>query len=230
MYKLYITNKSIDEKGDWGDFVVYKDFTIKHSALSPSEIHGYVIQKITKKTQVFAKDFSNRINTVNNINTFTSNHVKYMNESYYEVFYILNGKSIDGDQFQNGPILHYIDGYPDDEFPTAGIIHMMGASIFIPDSKESVEKCINIQSKNITILGLKWSTSENTPANGLPYRKEIPDISTHIKSNVVHHVVEAHWNGIPGFTIKNINSINKEKQNINYNKSPITTVKQYIIQ
>lgn len=223
MYKLHITNKKITERNNWGDFVVYKDFTVKHDTLRASDIHGYVIQKITKTSKVYAKDFSNNIELVSNINSFTDNYVKYMNDSYYEVFYILNGMSIDGDQFQNGPILHYIDGYPDDEFPTAGIIHMSGSSVFIPDTKEAIEKCINSTSKNITILGLKWSTSENTPANGLPYRKDLPDISIYFKSNIVHHIVEAYWNGIPGFTVKNNNSQNSQNSN-----SKKTTVKQYI--
>lgn len=200
-----------------GEFVVHKAFQVT----SPKEeqVYGYVIQLVQKVTDAYTIKKHNKIikvEKIENISEFTSGYVNYMNDSYFELFFIINGQSKYGDNFQNGPILIYTpnpnnvtDIGPDDEIPTKGTINVTGTSWFIPGTKKDITKLckeinsinskMNINNKNsntIEILGLNWSLNPNTPANGLPYidtdkSKEVFKLGR--ASNVLEHTVNVKW-------------------------------------
>lgn len=207
-----------------GEFVVHKEFKIKlNSNPRKRKIYGYVIQKVEKKTTAYT--IINGIETkIKNISEFTNNYVNYMNDSYYELFFVIDGLSTVGDNFQNGSILEYTyddsDGSygPDDRTDTKGIIKIKGTSWFIPSTRYEVENNYTMVNSNnemnvendknmINILGFNWSLDENTPANGLPIMsiKEGRDIEElEIDSNILEHNVEVKWD-----TTKKINGISK---------------------
>jgi hypothetical protein len=214
MYVLaqYNTRKTA---GICGDFVVHKKFKVT-SKYSKS-IYGYVIQKIEKTTDV--QDNTNR--KITNIEAFTSDQVKYMNDSYYELFIIENGISIDGDNFQNGALLEYeYDSsekkwYALDDTPTKGNIIQKGTSWFISDTEENVRRKkeeyeASVERRDISILGTEWLIDPNTPANGLPI---LPPISL-VKmledypkeSNILEHTVTIEWNCCEKENTSNISS------------------------
>lgn len=196
-----------------GEFVVHKEFQVKlRSNLRIRKIYGYVIQKVEKKTDAYT--IIDGIETkIDDITEFTSGYVKYMNESYYELFFIVEGKSIDGDNFQNGAILEYTEGEdstmgPDDRTNTKGIITVKGSSWFIKSTENEVmdnireaynnsRMNVNNSDNSIDILGINWSLSNNTPANGLPYMsidgKNIIE-RLPLDSNILVHNVEVKWN------------------------------------
>jgi hypothetical protein len=207
-----------------GEFVVHKEFKIK-SKINPRKrkIYGYVIQKVEKTTDAYI--IKDNIQTkIANISEFTNNYVNYMNESYYELFFIIDGISTYGDNFQNGAILEYTynnsnGSYgPDDRTDTKGIIRIKGTSWFISATENEVkinqnivnsnsEMNINNVGKSINILGINWSLDKNSPANGLPFilieeGKEIETLKR--DSNILEHNVEVKWN-----TTKRINGISE---------------------
>jgi hypothetical protein len=203
-----------------GEFVVHKAFQLKlNSNPRVRNIFGYVIQKVEKNTDAYIID--GRSKRIRDISEFTSGQVKYMNESYYELFCIINGQSIDGDNFQNGAILEYtedIDGSfgPDDRTNTKGTIRITATSWFIKaDEKEVkdtytlIQNHVNMDKVNevdeineinatndIQIMGLTWSLNKNTPTNGLPYIKNISTINIEKlskNSNILEHNVKVTW-------------------------------------
>jgi len=209
----------IIESKEWGDFSVYKEFSVSHPEKDAKDIYGYVIQKVIKRTKVFLAegDAIKTLTKEDEILAFTNGQVNYANSEYYEVFFIRGGRSESADSFQNGALLHYNvddvnDIYADDEVPTAGVISMVGESYF----REATEKDVlytlaaseNPDIQMITILGADWSTDTTLPANGLPYRAELPIEFTNVRdSNTLQHVVKAVWNGIGG-SINGINTRN----------------------
>jgi hypothetical protein len=205
-----------------GEFVVHKEFKIK-SKNNPRKrkIFGYVIQKVEKTTDAYIiKD--NKENKIANISKFTNNFVNYMNDSYYELFFIIDGLSSYGDNFQNGAILEYTydnsNGTygPDDRTDTKGIITVKGTSSFILANEKEVksnqnivnsEMNINNVENSINILGINWLLDKKSPANGLPFilieeGKEIQTLKR--DSNVLEHIVEVKWD-----TTKKIDGISE---------------------
>ena len=243
-----MSNYTIDvnqeiESDNWGDFKIYKDFNISHINIPTKEIYGYVIQEVVKTTTLYTYENNNLqlLTTTNSIMEFTSGQVNYANNKYYEVFYIVGGKSVSGDMFTNGALIHYniddiSDIYPDDEVATAGIICMTGKCYFVSASKEVVNKNINSKRRIVNILGLNWDTDKDLPANGLPYRTDIPldIISRSSDGSALKHKVVVIWNGINGkinHDILNNNLLdiwNNCSESSNKNKYQNFTEKTYV--
>jgi uncharacterized protein YlzI (FlbEa/FlbD family) len=203
MSNYTIKAKQDTQSDNWGDFQLYKDFNISHISIPTKQIYGYVIQEVVKITKLYTYDNNNLqlLTTTEEIMDFTSGQVNYAKGTYYEVFYIVGGKSVSGDMFTNGALLHYnIDNindiYADDEVPTAGIVCMTGKCYFIEASKEEVNKKIKTKSRIVNIIGLEWDTNEDLPAHGLPYRADIPIDIIGRSGGVLNHKVVAIWNGI----------------------------------
>ncbi len=209
-----------------GEFVVHKAFQVTSSKKIP--VYGYVIQQVQKVTEAYTientienKNTSEKIEPIKNISKFTSGYVEYMNDSYYELFFIVKGQSTDGDNFQNGAILKYTadpmdptNVGPDDVIPTKGTIKVTGTSFFIPAPREEVETLLHTiedmhskmninnhtnkrnKKNTINILGLEWSLNPNTPANGLPYiewKRSAEVTALRRASNILEHNVEVKW-------------------------------------
>jgi hypothetical protein len=216
------SKKNYIQSDNWGEFSVYKEFSIKHPVIKKEDIYGYIIQKVNKNTKViyFKDDEEKIMNTTDDIMKFTSNQVNYSTKTYYELFFIIKGISTYADVFQNGPILHYNiedknDIYADDEVPTAGIISMIGESFFIEDIEDNVIK--NSKKENPTILNIKWDTSENLPSNGLPYTEELPNDFHKKNSNILIHDVNVKWNGIKHKELNIFNKKNNKNKTRNNN-------------
>lgn len=197
-----------------GEFVVHKEFQVKlNSQPRKKQIFGYVIQKVEKHTSAYTI-IDGKSKKINDIEKFTRNQVKYMNDSYYELFFIYEGKSTNGDNFQNGAILEYTSASnnssnigPDDKTKTKGTINVKGVSVFIPAEKDEINIIISSINSNknkmnisnnsnnndtntdkfINILGINWSLDSNTPANGLPYIK----IINRTELNKIHNLVKS---------------------------------------
>ena len=189
MYILQITNEH-NTAGKWGSFSVYKAFSVSNADINKKNINGFVIQKVEKTTVAYKQADDGSVSQIADIEEFTGGFTQYMNHSYYELFHIKHGESVAGDMFQNGAVLRYVKSgrkyYADDEPPTTGRIHMHGQACFIP----SVESA-----KLKNVLGLSWSLSGNTPANGLHYREEVPsDFFDRCQSNILDHDVVVEWN------------------------------------
>ncbi len=200
-----------------GEFIVHKAFQVTPS--KESKVYGYVIQLVQKVTEAYTIENKNTPKKIENVSTFTDGYVDYMNDSYCELFFIVEGQSTDGDNFQNGAILKYTahpndpsDVGPDDKIPTKGTIKVTGTSWFIPATQEEVETLIqtieaihskmninnnrNKKNSNINILGLEWSLNPNTPANGLPYiewERSAEVTALRRASNILEHNVEVKW-------------------------------------
>ena len=171
---------------------------------------GFILQYVTKKTVVHALCGDNTVKKIENIDEFTNNRVKYMNDSYYELFPILDGKSTYHDSFANGAVLHYekdkTKWYADNNPPTKGKIVQEGKLYFIPEKRSVVEDIISIIDKStrkrspiiVPIFGIEWDLNPIMPANGLPYTtQKIGDILESMrKSNSIQHTVSAVWDGI----------------------------------
>lgn len=204
-----------------GEFVVHKEFQVKlNTSPRKKKIFGYIIQKVEKNTEAYTNKNSIK-NSIKNISKFTSDYVRYMNDSYYELFFVIDGESTSGDNFQNGAILEYTfnnsnGSYgPDDRTNTSGAIDIKGTSWFIPSTENEVKNnnymvnsaTNNNSNKSIEILGIIWSLSQNTPANGLPFisiknGKNVEKLQS--DSNIVLHIVEVKWN-----TLEKINGISE---------------------
>ena len=230
MYKITAKDSEDIESESFGDFSVYKEFTVLHkdTTLSNDNIFGYIIQKVTKKTKcyVYEDDTIKILSTEDEIYNFTKKQVKYSNHNYYELFFVKKGISTEADRFQNGAISNYTKDnnnnngklYVDDAPPTAGVIHMYGESYYINSDKDDVIK--KSKEKNPRICGIQWSTDKKTPANGLPYRETIPDSIKELKdSNTIKHTVNVIWNSIDKNKLKNANIYDNALLNHNNNNS-----------
>lgn len=124
------------------------------------------------------------------------------------------------DQFQNGALLRYVEykrkrkGKPtvtewaaDDEPPTRGTITMVGFNRFVETDEATARGiAVSIGEDNpvgagagpgtITLTGVEWSLSKDTPANGLPYSADYR-VSEH-QSHATHRVTVT-W-GVDGAT------------------------------
>ena len=186
-------------------------------------VHGYIIQHVDKKTHA-AILTDTGVKRIHDIEQFTNDRVKYMNDSYYEVFPVINGEALDGDDFRNGAILRYVrDGkkyFADNNPPTAGTIDIIGNLFFIPDTEINVKKTITTLSKKrlpatIKLFNVDWETRKDTPANGLLFSSN--NVSYNImplsKSEPLIHKVSVWWNGITGNKL-NVNANIKNRNNI----------------
>ena len=217
--------KPWNENGDCGDFRSTIDFTISDSNENTYGINGIIVQYIQKSCKVDIYDpngagFSETLNTSDEIYNYTGGNVPYMNYNYLEYFEIVNGNSVDGDQFGNGAICKYEGKEPiidDEQDMSEGEIIQNGFAIFIPEPKASeIKKKSNIPWKSSTVL----------PANGLPmidFDYQIWEKIFAVKqSNVFVHSVNIKW--------KYLNIFQKERTNIyidNCNINPqITNIQQ----
>lgn len=217
--------KPWNENGDCGDFRSTIDFTISDSNENTYGINGIIVQYIQKSCKVDIYDpngagFSETLNTGDEIYNYTGGNVPYMNYNYLEYFEIVNGNSVDGDQFGNGAICKYEGKEPiidDEQDMSEGEIIQNGFAIFIPEPMASkIKKKSNIPWKSSTVL----------PANGLPmidYDSQIWEQIFAVKqSNVFVHSVNIKW--------KYLNIFQKERSNIyidNCNINPqITNIQQ----
>jgi len=214
MYTLRVDPAPVIEKCDaFGDFVVYKDFTVlppsssqtlsKTSAASkrtsPNKVKGIIVQYVDKTTSV--KDANNKVyNDTASISAFTSNKVNYSNDKYLEYFTLkADARSVYGDRFstgaivqydQTGPLSYTTDDAEYDTYKTEGTITMIGENWFISADNKGYRD----------ILALGWITetkSNPNPANGLhfmPYSKDKYDrLKNCISSNIFIHNVVARW-------------------------------------
>jgi len=247
MYQVQM-HELLRKEGSWGEFTVIKRFEVMNKKSSPvtnaSNVEslitnmsslgiskhsttsavpcGFIVQYVTKKTVVHALCADSSIKKIENIDDFTSNKVKYMNDAYYELFPVLDGKGTEDDSFTNGAVLRYEKDartwYADNNPPTKGTSVQEGTFYFIPEDKRVVEHVIDIIKKStrkrspiiVPILGLEWDLNPQLPANGLPYanQKRMGAILESMrKSNSIQHTVAIKWDGI-GPLNKNIKNKN----------------------
>lgn len=190
----------------YGDFRETKGYIITGKA----PVNGIVIQYINKRAKVeLAKPvkiggvLKNIVETSADIEALTKKSVKYMCDSYFEYFEIKGGKSIHGDQFQNGAIVPYLNAKTPETDNSIDVsrgaftkadgvsrdgvgIVQIGLNIFIPEGPEAA-----------AIRGEGWSMDESMPANGLPYLPYDPATWERYKllskSAVFKHQVEVAW-------------------------------------
>jgi hypothetical protein len=206
-----------------GDFYLSKKFQISHPAKAKSLVHGIVIQRVDRKTSATigpvrhetnisagdratldaASVFEGRkLKTSEEIASFTSNNVNYATHSYYEIFPILNGES-NVDRFGSGAIsAYYSDGKRSDNPSTTGNIHFRGRSFFIELEMEDVKLIKSNESTGgaIGYGSIVWSSSPETPANGLFYIESTPSTDAKIasiasSSGTLTHIVDVTWTG-----------------------------------
>jgi hypothetical protein len=235
MYLIKIINLE-NIAGTWGEHTVHKEFLVENAVKNKNKnigVNGFIVQIIMKKTDAYVLCNDRHIRNITNIDEFTSNNVRFMNSNYIELFPIIDGICEYGDNFQNGGILKYEKYrgkyYTNNNPPSLGTIDIKGHIFFIPFDKETVESVLkSIKSKKkkekeieYNILGINWSLSNNTPANGLPfypYSKEVINYLLEFKnSNYIIHNVNAKWNGLIKKDYDLILNKNKNK-NININK------------
>jgi len=242
MYHVSIIDVNTHES-KWGEFTVEKSFEVtyvpnnaasvnnlihsmSHLSITP-HISGFILQYVKKSSKVYALCKDNVLQKIKSIFDFTTKRVKYMNDNYYELFPVVDGKSIYADSFQNGAVLRYVkdnkEWIADNNPPTKGKIIQEGTCYFIPEKKSIVMNVVDSIEKNkrkrsiipITLLGIEWDMNPTLPANGLPYTKsDIEDIVIKFKkSNVIHHTVHAEWDGIQYKKNENTKKNNKNNKN-----------------
>jgi hypothetical protein len=184
----------------WGDFVLRKSYSVTLRGTKRG-VFGYIIQYVVKTTDAEMRDPPKKFTTTKDIETLTSNNVRYATHSYYELFPILNGVGSEDDEFANGAILTYLpadDTHPDpeadDDPPTKGIISMIGTSVFVPTPSavaRSIAKAIESPPNSLVVRvgGLDWSLDTTYPAAGLPYRTDFMMPS----GNKLVHTVIVKW-------------------------------------
>jgi hypothetical protein len=226
MYILRVDPAPEIKKCDaFGDFDVYKDFTVLPPSSSPTlskpsvastasskrtsplKVRGIVVQYVDKTTSV--KDANNKAyNTTASISAFTSNKVNYSNDKYLEYFTLkTDARSVYGDSFstgavvqydQTGPLSYTMDDPEYNTYKTEGKISMVGENWFISaDNKDY---------KDLLALGWVTETAANpNPANGLnymPYSKDKYDrLKKSASSNILIHTVDVIWTFANPFTV-----------------------------
>jgi hypothetical protein len=187
------------EKEDNGNFIVQKEYIVSEipKISGYPQIEGIIVQYVNKTTEV-TDALGNKYNTTAGIEALTSGIVKYSNDSYFEIFEVYkNGRSINADAFQNGSIVQYdtsLEPHTYDvtdpsyqTYKTKGRINVVGENCFISSKNPKYSEINN----------LKWSTSIDTPANGLPYlpysKKDYKLIFDSSDSNILIHTVNVKW-------------------------------------
>lgn len=170
---------SVKRRKPWGDFTVNKTFSVANGK-TQAGIFGVIVQTVSKTTEVTVHEETGprTLTTTDEIAKFTSNQVTHATHSYSELFAILDGKSKESDNFQNGALLRYEkdpetgEVYADDEPPTSGTIKMVGTFAFVETTEElarEIQAKTEKQSGSIKFLDCSWSFEATTPANGLGY-------------------------------------------------------------
>ena len=85
----------------WGDFAVAKGYKIKKNVKDGKPIEGIVVQYVEKKT-TFQDAKNNVYDTTDKISRYTSDQVKYSNDSYFELFDINPNITVDSDGIEEG--------------------------------------------------------------------------------------------------------------------------------
>ena len=189
--------KSYNELGDCGDFRSTIDFTVKSADDEPPT--GIIVQRIEKSTSVDIYDDNGggleiKLRTTQDISDYTGGNVPFMNDHYLEIFDVVNGEVLDGDQFGNGPICKYDEhGDPivDDELDmSTGKIQQNGQCVFI----------LNTNHIHNDIINSMLPGNDDSAANGLPYLPLSPSanadwqsILQNKNSNIYIHRVELEW-------------------------------------
>ena len=190
--------KAYNELGDCGDFRSTIDFTVKSADDKPPT--GIIVQRIEKSTIVDIYNDNGEgpqvtLQTTQDIYDYTGGNVPFMNDHYLEIFNVVNGEVVDGDQFGNGPICKYDEhGDPivDDELDmSTGKIQQNGQCVFI----------LNTNHIHNGIINSMWAGNDDSAANGLLY---LPIENTNAdtiwqsilqnkNSNIYIHMVELKW-------------------------------------
>ena len=220
MYTITAIDRVVSDK--WGEYMVDKDMKVT----SPSEsVYGFIIQHVRKMTTAKVLTTSG-FKKIKDIDAFTSSRVRYMNESYYELFPVVDGVATETDSFANGAVLHYEQHkskwYANNNPPTIGSILQTGSCFFIPATEDDVHAVIAFMKKNarvrnpreMHVAGITWYISTISPANGLLYTDNIEPLFSLQQSNTLVHVVVAQWD----FS-KNYNFFNTTRKNKNKNKN-----------
>lgn len=188
------------EINPWGDFALRKRYSVTVRG-NKRGVFGYIIQHVVKTTDAETRDPPKKFTTTKDIETLTSNNVRYATHSYYELFPIINGVGSEDDEFANGAILTYLpadDTHPDPEAddnpPTKGTISMIGTSVFVPTPlavARSIARAIESPPKSLIVKvgDLEWSLDKTSPAAGLPYRTDF----TMPSGNKLVHTVIVKW-------------------------------------
>jgi len=223
MYTLRVVPEPEIRKCDaFGDFDVYKDFTVlppsssktasksstaskAASKLSPHspfgiKVKGIIVQCVDKSTTV--TDANNtEYNTTEDIKTFTSNKVNFSNDKYLEYFTLNpDATSETGDSFSTGAVVQYDQNGPlsfttDD--PEYNTYKTEGTITMVGENW-----FISADNKNYNdILAMGWvmqtDATNLNPANGLnymPYSKGAYDrLKKCVCSNILIHTVVARW-------------------------------------
>jgi hypothetical protein len=176
--RVKITDLQNENKGRqrWGSFSVYKAFDIDQGL----DQVGFILQCVERRTtvNVHYKNRTKTLNTTKDILDFTDKRVEYSNDTYYELFPVKSGKSVDGDRFQSGAFLRYDNkgyalvepnGNDINEPPTSGEIVMTGKSVFISASQQEVDNVLEGEGDAPKLLGFQWKTDKKGPSAGLPY-------------------------------------------------------------
>jgi hypothetical protein len=208
---------------NWGEFEVRKTYRVTRGGKTAG-VFGYIIQTVDKRTDILVE--GKPLTTSEDISKFTSGQVLNATQRYSELFPILNGTTCYGeetedrtncidDQFQNGPLLRYVEykrkrkgGPPvveweaDDEPPTQGTITMVGFNRFV-ETSEPVARGLadaivagGAGAGGLTLSGVVWSLSPDTPANGLPFNAEYQVLEQQSQAT---HRVKVTW-GLDGNT------------------------------
>jgi len=187
-----------DAPGDCGDFVYFKQFKVENATRPGANLSGIIIQAVKKDSKV-ADANGNVYDTTDAILNFTNGYVNYSCDSYLEAFEIdANGKSTDGDAFQNGALARYDKRgrafiyKPTDRqyqtYKTQGQILMYGRSFFIPATHPLFHH---------VRFELGWNYSKATPANGLPFKEYSDELYNNLascsQSNFLDHNVQVFW-------------------------------------
>jgi hypothetical protein len=194
--------------GRRGDFVFTKQYSIAaESANGPTvDVTGVIVQHVRRTTKIIHNGVL--YNTTESINKLTSNHVLYSNDSYFEIFNVIQGESTSADAFGSGAVCEYgPDGPIIDADITLGIAPstsvgttiVRGVSFFIQSSNPIYPILLSCS----TMPGHKcWITECTTPANGLMYLESTPETMAWMETiadkrdntTLVGHKVVVNWN------------------------------------
>ena len=223
-----------------GDFAAFKYFEVYDSTnvKHPKKegVSGKIVQLITKKANVFHynKDTNKEevLDTSNDIEEFTSRKVKFVCDSYIEIFDVKNGESLSSDNFSNGAIVPYDkegayivspneetgEYEPEDKYRvTRGTIVQTGVSIFIPQAKWDEANAGK----------MPWCGTRAAPANGLKFipvdpiypackgvnssRNYWSELLTLKDSNPIEHTVLVEWGYYEANKTKISQEINRKR-------------------
>jgi hypothetical protein len=196
-----------------GDYQSRKSYIVLNDKGTKTEVNGYVVQKVEKQSKAtLTRPLGGKteLTKTEDFNRLTGGTVKYMCESYIELFTITRGESPEdeADEFANGPIawssgdslLEVVEpdflkegrkkvltySEEDNKYQTSGEINQKGTNLLFID-----------EAKKKALLKLPWVIREEGPENGLRYLpvtnwdKLVAIVSD--SSNTPIHNVNAAW-------------------------------------